>query len=112
MSFCMTAHPTTSCTSLLTVTFQAILDTCSLRVELWDELCSRADVKSVVKKLLLDDPRGTLRKSTALAIGEKTVHLLRYGPSVHKLRLAKLTLLCLAPQLLLNQYFGTTSGLF
>ncbi|KAI3401247.1 hypothetical protein diail_11953 [Diaporthe ilicicola] len=76
MSFCTTASPTASCTNLLTVTFQAILDTCSLRVELWEELCSRADVKSVIRQILLDDPRGTLRKSTALAIGEKTVHLL------------------------------------
>lgn len=85
MSFCTTAHPTATCTTLLTVTFQAILDTCSLRVELWNELCSRADVKPVIRKILLDDPRDTLRKSTALAIGEKTVHLLRYGCLVLKL---------------------------
>lgn len=78
LSFCMTARPTVACTNLLNVTFQAILDTCSLRVDLWTMLCSRADVKSVIKRLLLDDPRGTLRKSTALAIGEKTVRPLRY----------------------------------
>lgn len=87
MSFCVTARPTIACTNLLNVTFQAILDTCSLRLDLWNILCSRADVKSVIRRLLLDDPRGTLRKSTALAIGEKTVRPLRYaynGP--HKLR--------------------------
>lgn len=78
MSFCMTARPTIACTNLLNVTFQSILDTCSLRVDLWKMLCSRADVKSVIRRLLLDDHRGTLRKSTALAIGEKTVRTLRY----------------------------------
>lgn len=78
LSFCLTTLPTVASTNLLNVTFQAILDTCSLRVDLWSTLCSRADVKSVIRRLLLDDPRGALRKSTALAIGEKTVRPLRY----------------------------------
>lgn len=73
MVFCVNAHPTVACTKLLNISFQAILDTCSLRVDLWKELCSRTDVKSVIRRLLLDDSRGTLRKTTALAIGEKTI---------------------------------------
>lgn len=78
MSFCMAADPTAACTNLLNITFQAILDTCSLRVDLWNMLCSRTDVKSVIRRLLLDDPRSTLRKTTALAIGEKTIRPLKY----------------------------------
>ncbi|POS74497.1 ubiquitin carboxyl-terminal hydrolase [Diaporthe helianthi] len=73
MSFCMNARPTVACTNLLNITFQAILDTCSLRVDLWKMFYSRTDVKSVVRRLLLEDPRVTLRKTTALAIREKTV---------------------------------------
>lgn len=79
VTFCMAARPTIACTNLLNFAFQAILDTCSLRVDLWSTLCSRADVKSVIRRLLLDDLRGALRKSTALAIGEKTVRPLRYA---------------------------------
>lgn len=78
MSFCLNARPTVACTNLLNITFQAILDTCALRVDLWKMLCSRADVKSVIRRLLLDDSRGTLRKTTALAIGEKTIRSLKY----------------------------------
>lgn len=78
MSFCVTARPTAACTNLLNITFQAILDTCSLKVDLWNMLCSRTDVKSVIRRLLLDDPRGALRKTTALAIGEKTIRSLKY----------------------------------
>lgn len=78
MSFCVTARPTVACTNLLNITFQAILDTCYLKVDLWNMLCSRTDVKSVIRRLLLDDPRGALRKTTALAIGEKTIRSLKY----------------------------------
>jgi ubiquitin carboxyl-terminal hydrolase 34 len=78
ISFCMAARPTAACTNLLNITFQAILDVCSLRVDLWNMLRSRTDVKPVIRRLLLDDPRGALRKTTALAIGEKTIRPLKY----------------------------------
>lgn len=72
LSSCFTAEPTPSSTNLLNAAFQAILDTCSLDPELWSKLCSQADIKLLTQRLLLNDARDVVRKSTARVIGEKT----------------------------------------
>lgn len=79
LSSCFVAEPTLSSTNLLNATFQAILDTCSLDLELWNQLCTQADINLLAQKLLLDDPREVVRKSAARVIGEKATRSFRYG---------------------------------
>lgn len=81
LSSCFRTEPTPSSANLLNATFQAILDTCSLDLELWNKLCSQADIKLLAQKLLLDDSRDVVRKSAARVIGERTTLSFRYVSS-------------------------------
>lgn len=68
--------PTTP--NLVTVTFRAIMDICTLRKDLWDRLCSESKLREIVQRLLVDDSRVMVRKSVATTIGEKVTYTQRY----------------------------------
>lgn len=110
LSSCFTAEPTPPSTSLLNVAFQAVLDTCSLDPELWNKVCSQTDIRSLVQKLLLNDPRDVVRKSAASVIGEKIARSVRYGcltmPYGYRTDPLRIALLLSRPQL-----FEISSGL-
>ncbi|CAN8096633.1 unnamed protein product [Discula destructiva] len=52
-------------TDLVIETFKAILETCVLKAELWELLHSQTRFRDIVQKLLIDDDREVVRKSTA-----------------------------------------------
>lgn len=58
-------------TDLIIETFKAILETCTLKSELWELLHSQMQFRATVKKLLIDDDRDIVRKSIAACIGDK-----------------------------------------
>lgn len=70
----LAAEPTSFTTNLVNVTFRAIMHLCSLRQDLWERLRSQTKFQETVQRLLIDDTRGIVRKSTATVIGEKTAY--------------------------------------
>lgn len=64
--------------NLVTVTFRAIMDICTLRKDLWNRLCSEMKLREIVQRLLVDDNRAVVRKSVATTIGEKVTYTQRY----------------------------------
>lgn len=78
------AEPTSFITNLVNVTFRASMHLCSLKQDLWDMFCSRTELKDIVQRLLIDDTRAIVRKSTATTIGEKIVSSSRCAPALHE----------------------------
>lgn len=77
LSSSLTAEPTSFAHSLVTIAFRAVLDACSLKLELWEWLQSDIDIREFVQKLLIDDDRDPVRKTTATIIGDKVTYTLR-----------------------------------
>lgn len=63
--------------NLIATTFKVILDTCSLKRDLWESLQSKLDLEAAISRLLIDDPRVKIRQSTGAAISERILHSLR-----------------------------------
>lgn len=77
LSFSLTTEPSFTA-NLVIVTLQGIMDMCSLRQELWGWLSSNMDLRNTVQRLLIDDARDAVRKSTGSIIIDKTTVTLRY----------------------------------
>lgn len=58
-------------TDLVIESFSAILETCTLKTDLWDLLNSQTRFREFVQKLLIDDDREIVRIATASHIGSK-----------------------------------------
>lgn len=78
LSSALEAAPSPPITDLVIETFKAILDTCTIKPELWELLHSQMDFRNTVKKLLIDDDRDVVRKSIASCIGNKVDENSRY----------------------------------
>lgn len=78
LSTALATEPNVFNTNLVTVTFRAIMDACSLKRELWDWLVAKMNIREAVQKLLIDDPRDVVRRLTVTTIGDKITHSLRY----------------------------------
>ncbi|KAJ9131667.1 Ubiquitin carboxyl-terminal hydrolase 34 [Pleurostoma richardsiae] len=71
LSFALTARSTDNSTRLATLSFHAILESCSASQTFWDAFCETKHATGLIRRLLLDDPRPILRKQTLKLIGEK-----------------------------------------
>ncbi|KAF3770103.1 hypothetical protein M406DRAFT_86920 [Cryphonectria parasitica EP155] len=74
LSSSLEVEPASFVDNLTNVAFRAIMDTCSLKWELWDLLQSKMDLQQTIQRLLVDDTRDIVRKSTAAIIGDKVVN--------------------------------------
>lgn len=63
--------------TLIAVTFHAILEACSLKMDIWVWLQSKVDMGKVALQLLLVDDRELVRRSTATIIGDKVTNTAR-----------------------------------
>lgn len=71
LSSALAAEPNPPITDLVIETFKAMLETCTLKSELWERLQSQMEFRATVKKLLIDDDRDVVRKSIAGCIRDK-----------------------------------------
>lgn len=67
------ADPTPIVNALITNALRAIMDTCSLKWDLWESLQSKINLQQTVQRLLIDDARDDVRKVTAAIFGDKIV---------------------------------------
>lgn len=73
------AEPSPPITDLVIETFKAILETCTLKQDLWELLHSQLEFRATVEKLLIDDDRAVVRKSIAGCIRDKIDEDTRFG---------------------------------